>query len=114
MVSMSDKDWPIKKAVVEQVTWLDPASRAGWGDLDEYETASYIVCVSVGILLKDTKDKLVLVQSMSRRNMKVAESITIPKGIIIHRVRLGTVKYEYANRAVNRRRRERRARKSAR
>ena len=66
----------LRKAEVE---WIDSVSSGRWGTREEYiEKAAVPLCWSVGYVLVNDKERIVLLQSCSD-NGDVADSISIPK-----------------------------------
>ena len=71
-----------------KVTWEDSRNpAAGWRFLKGLETPGICLCVTVGYLVKKTKKKLVLAQSLTRDN-QVNGLTTIPRRCVIESVDL--------------------------
>ena len=66
-----------------RVDWLDAlsVSQKGWKDRADVEALGPIECVSVGFVLKETKDKITLAASITADNA-VDGDICIPKSWI--------------------------------
>lgn len=59
------------------VEWEDSFSVAGWHDREEMKEQNPSKCVSVGVLLNETSEKLVVCPNLSHFN--VADIMSIPK-----------------------------------
>ena len=68
-----------------EVTWLDPHASGGWrAPDDELDRAVPLTCTSVGYLLRQDEERLVLVQSSAddQGDELVADSLAIPAAVI--------------------------------
>lgn len=64
------------------VEWLDSGRGTDWADIASHSGAAPCFCVSVGFVLSETTDAIVLVQSVDEANQTACASITIPKACI--------------------------------
>jgi hypothetical protein len=66
------------------VLWEDSAHlHFGWGDVNTLEYSKPIFCVTFGIIIEETSDFLVVVQSSDTELNIVSNSLKIPKKSII-------------------------------
>ena len=68
-----------------EVTWVDPHASGGWrAPEDELERAVPLACTSVGYLLEQDEQRLVLVQSSAddQGDELVADSLAIPAEVV--------------------------------
>lgn len=71
--------------IIVEVIWEDSYSRLGWGNIQQAvdEALSHnLRCVSVGYLLEETKNRIVLVQSLALPDL-VGTLQVIPRSCII-------------------------------
>lgn len=81
MAQRRKAEYPLNKLM--EIEWLDSATKGGWNHHDNYqEEAQTSLCKSVGYVLKDNKDMIVLVQTQSV-TQNVTDSIAVPKGCIV-------------------------------
>ena len=66
---------------IVQVTWLDPAGKSGWTDLEGLAEAKPVTCTTVGWLITDTPDNIVVVASLGASDG--ADSTTIPRACVV-------------------------------
>jgi len=59
------------------IQWVDSVFVQGWRDLDSIKSHRVSDCVSIGILMNETKDWITIVQSKSDESY--GDGITIPK-----------------------------------
>ena len=77
---MKDKAQPSRAKLV-LVEWRDSqASMAVWETCDEMDDLAPLKCVSVGFVLEDTEDRLVL--AMTRNDYQVMGRVVIPREAI--------------------------------
>ena len=68
---------------IVEVVWLDSQARGGWTDKNEMqEWNEDILCKSVGYLVREENDRIVLV--MSESSTSLADGLTIPRACIIN------------------------------
>lgn len=80
--------WPLSPDIWE-VEWADSTSFAGWGTTENYKGNVFVKPLrSCGYLLQITEEFVTLVQSMCEPNGHVAESITIPRPVILKMSRI--------------------------
>jgi hypothetical protein len=78
--------WPLGRAL--DVTWKDHAGQPwGWAPPAEYAGAKLGLCRSIGYVLQEDRDCVVLMQSQSA-NGTVDQSLTIAKRLIVSRRRV--------------------------
>lgn len=70
----------VKKFPVVIVTWVDAATENGWTDTDEAHDFVPPQCLTLGYLVADKPDHLVLAQSHGGDEM--GNRWTIPKGMV--------------------------------
>jgi len=64
-----------------EVVWLDSQGREGWTDKKEMqEWNEDLLCKSVGYLLREENDRIILV--MSESSTSLADGLTIPRACI--------------------------------
>lgn len=69
--------WPLTKLV--EVEWTDSCTEGGWNSHSAYlDRAQPTICRSIGYLLVKTKEKVVVVQTMSLSTGHVSDSMAIP------------------------------------
>jgi hypothetical protein len=72
---------------IEKVGWLDTHSEPSWADrvelLDEIKTMD-LLCYTIGYVLAETGDRLILAATWSNNDM-VGEVVIIPRRVIISR-----------------------------
>ena len=71
--------------IIMEVVWEDSYSRLGWGDIEqaaEEALSRNLRCVSVGYLLEETKNRIVLVQSLALPDL-VGTLQIIPRSCVI-------------------------------
>jgi hypothetical protein len=94
-VSTSGGGTKSKKIVeypIEKVFWKDHWTGNGqWSD--KVENPRALICTSVGIRVHEDNDVLMLAQNMSP-NERFADTITIIKGCITKRSKLGSIFYD--------------------
>ncbi len=79
---------PIPHQIVE-VLWLDSNSHEGWTEMETILVGDKLECLSVGYLLKKTRDYITLGPSLSLTDhnetgiRQVSGDITIPRNAII-------------------------------
>lgn len=76
--------WPRPMAIVE-VFWVDSYSRSGWEDADEMLKNlddKDIGCLTVGYLLRETDDRVTIIQSQAGVG-NIGDAMTIPKRAIL-------------------------------
>jgi hypothetical protein len=69
---------------VVEVTWSDIATSIGWQEREELErdkTADFTTCLSVGYLVANEPDRVIIVQSIST-DQAHAERTVIPKAVV--------------------------------
>ncbi len=73
-----------KRYYAVQVTWHDAFTVDKWRPTEEHVDVgkSPCVCVSVGWLLYQDKDIVVIGQSLSAGGTRVGESLTVPRGMV--------------------------------
>ena len=76
---------------IARVTWNDISSHRGWTDIENTKDYSPLSCVSVGALVKVKRGNIGLVQSIAK-NRDVAETIVIPKKVVVDIEVLGKFK----------------------
>ena len=69
--------FPFLTKIVE-VHWRDANGRSGWADRREYEEHSPASIVSVGYLLKRTKDHVTIVMSLGEGE-EINQAMSIPR-----------------------------------
>lgn len=75
----------MKRPIVE-IVWKDACTGGGWSDPRTYvEKEVLATCRSVGYLLDESRERVLLVQSQGERTGNVADSIAIPKANILSR-----------------------------
>ena len=75
-----------------RVDWKDHWSgNSQWNFVEDIVT-SPVICVSTGILVHEDKDSLTLAQSIGT-NQKISDTITLIKGCIVDRIKLGEIKF---------------------
>ena len=68
---------------IVEVVWLDSQGREGWTDKKEMQTWNEdLLCKSVGYLLREENDRIILV--MSESSTSLADGLTIPRACIIN------------------------------
>lgn len=67
----------IMKAV--SVEWKDITSHSGWHDVEDN---ALLPITSVGFLMAQDKDNILISQSISPENSRVAESLLIPMSVV--------------------------------
>jgi hypothetical protein len=77
----------MSKRDIVLVEWVDSASAHGWNHIDAINPALK-VCTSVGFLIKETKDNLIVASSLSFDPDLCSGDISIPKVAIIKRSRI--------------------------
>jgi hypothetical protein len=78
---MATKSWPITKVV--EVHWFDACAKSGWDSTQEYLAHDIAPVVSIGYLLKETKQAITLVQSQVTDWHDCSAAISIPKSWIV-------------------------------
>lgn len=63
MSKSSDTTFALKQIV--EVRWQDASTRSMWGSAEEYASHGVAECISVGYLLRNGKDKIVVVQTQA-------------------------------------------------
>lgn len=61
------------------VEWMDAQTLAGWSDAIEAPIAG---CVTMGFLIKRTRDKLIIAPTLGTQNV-AADRTVIPRGMIL-------------------------------
>ena len=69
-----------EKYKLYKIEWEDAASSGGWIELGE-EKLDPLIVTTVGFLIKETKDRLILAQSLTNGH-RSADRIQIPKAWI--------------------------------
>jgi hypothetical protein len=64
-----------------EVEWLDTFTSGGWKHPEQIRSDTMPLIHSVGYLIQDTEERLVLVQQVSDAGY-VAEAVFIPKGMV--------------------------------
>jgi hypothetical protein len=72
------------------VDWTDAESEDSWSDLSTFDGVLPVVR-TVGFLLIDSQDSIVVAQNFDPKNTQVSMVMTIPKGMIIRRMDLRVV-----------------------
>lgn len=69
-----------KRVVYYEVTWNDAHSKYGWRDRESIvREADGLECVTVGLILVNNKEILVIAGSRSEENDNVSDITTIPQ-----------------------------------
>lgn len=76
-----------RKLRVLEVEWLDAGSLSGWRQPTEHADEGPLRCRTVGYVLRDDEECLILAQSQASSG-QVAASLTIPRSCIKKRRRL--------------------------
>ena len=71
---MTKKALPMKKIRVVKVYWVDSQMSSGWRELDD---PSDLLCVSVGVFISKTKDRVTLATSINSYDLH-ADIMEIP------------------------------------
>lgn len=67
-----------------EVVWVDSESHPDWTDLKEVLDKKTLTCSSVGYLLEDVPDRIILAGSLNLNGLSsVASHITIPRVAVI-------------------------------
>lgn len=61
------------------VKWVDSGGRNSWMSMDEAERENVCQCESVGWIVSDNEERIVIVQSRDHSNGTVHSTMTIPK-----------------------------------
>lgn len=73
----------VKTPALVLIEWLDAEHEFGWMESNEIDDKEEVLnCWTVGWLLKETKTQVKVCQTFSLDNH--AQTLTIPKGMIIH------------------------------
>ncbi len=68
-----------EKLPIVEVTWLDARAEEAWIDIDEAKEQRLYTCVSIGYLLHEDEDKLIIIQSQALNQNTIAGLSVIPK-----------------------------------
>lgn len=74
---------------IVKVDWEDITSHSGWHHVSDN---GLLLISSVGYLVAQSKDNILLAQSLSPENDRIAESLTIPRSVIRKTTTVGKVK----------------------
>lgn len=81
--SMAPSAPSIKTPAIVLIEWLDAEHEFGWQDSNDMDDKEEVLnCFTVGWLIKETKTQVKVCQTFSLDNH--AQTLTIPKGMIIH------------------------------
>jgi len=61
------------------VVWQDAESTDSWSDITEFQLSELPNIYSVGFLLQEDKDKILLVMNLDPKNEKASMSTLIPR-----------------------------------
>ena len=75
-----------------EVEWIDSQSRGRWRDIEEAAKDYAGKCCTVGLVIRDDGDSLVLAQTWSDDLTCVCDTMSIPRKSILRRKNIGTVK----------------------
>ena len=64
------------------VEWEDPTGNSKWAAIEDARENTPIQCVSVGLLISDSKKNLVLAASYCEENMTVADVTVMPRSAV--------------------------------
>ena len=67
---------------IEEIVWEDHFSTDDWKDHKDEDIANTIFITSIGYLLKENRQRVVLVQNINNENNQVSGTITILKRTI--------------------------------
>jgi len=75
---------------IERIEWLDASSNTGWDSRSSYEKTFDIdlMVTSVGHVVHETEDRVVLLQTYSSDNLLYDVSLVLPKSCIVRRTPL--------------------------
>lgn len=63
------------------VTWQDAETQHGWESVSDAQADTIPNCISVGFVIKQTRNEIVLAQTLSKNDLN--GRITIPRGWIV-------------------------------
>lgn len=73
-------EWSLNRRV--EVEWEDSMSTSGWAPTDKHnELSQDLRCISIGYVIADTKDRVILAQSQSTHG-SAADTISIPRSAV--------------------------------
>jgi L-alanine-DL-glutamate epimerase-like enolase superfamily enzyme len=76
----------MKKGDIVYVRWDDSMGTTGWSEVSDYDRvlddADYLRCESVGFLVGERPDRLLLALSKTKKGDRAADTITIPRAAI--------------------------------
>lgn len=78
MAKAADKDFPRVT-----VRWVDSACRVAWRDLEELEEDKPTTCETMGWLVKEEKEYVIVAASRDDVNDRWADSTSIPRGCVL-------------------------------
>lgn len=78
-MTQTAKKWPMR--VLVEVHWMDSASRARWGEKEDYLQLVPVPCRTAGYLLKKNATEVVIVQSQCEEG-EVNAGMTIPRACV--------------------------------
>ncbi len=85
---MSQSRIPPEKRKIICVDWDDAAHTDGWRHAERIAEDTPLRCRTIGFVMSETKDKIVLAQNLSLEQPTGSEAMTIPKSLIRRRRRL--------------------------
>lgn len=81
----------MKEVLPAQITWLDSSTHGGWHHAHEAENAQPQECVTIGFILEDTDDRVVVAQSICEAIGHIGNILVIPGSLITNIVHLKEV-----------------------
>ncbi len=87
-----DKVPEFRKRPLVMLVWVDPTVRGGWKTPEEAEKAAVCECISVGFLIRRTRDQVTIANSLGAGEACYGEPFTLPKACVRKLIYLGRKK----------------------